>query len=166
MNVGSIPAEKRHPVQKTAMLPKMCSPELGKKSIKEEEKPILNIPDSIQYIHPDDSHIWCYMGVYVVMLYGCLVLFAPRKVGGCPYGYYMGVTWGPYKKPIRILDGCHIQFFLLRQYYRPMGPWFSILNTHLSILAVGFNNSANTSLLLHSITYLWTIKMTNNFSVK
>jgi len=30
---------------------------------------------------------------------------------GMAYGYYMGVTWGPYKKPIRILDGCHIQFF-------------------------------------------------------
>jgi len=30
----SIPTETRHPVQKnTAILPKMCSPELGKKSV-------------------------------------------------------------------------------------------------------------------------------------
>jgi len=34
----SIATETRHPVQKnTAMLPKMCSPELGKKSKKERK---------------------------------------------------------------------------------------------------------------------------------
>jgi len=35
----SIPIESRHPVQKNmAILPEMCSPELGKKSLKKERK--------------------------------------------------------------------------------------------------------------------------------
>jgi len=37
----SVPTETRHPVQKNAViLPKMCSPELGKKSKKRKNNPI------------------------------------------------------------------------------------------------------------------------------
>ena len=42
------------------------------------------------------------------------ILHHKKSVGvhiGTIYRWYMGVTWGLYKKPICILHGCHIGFF-------------------------------------------------------
>ena len=67
-------------------------------------------PDNMEYVHPYNSHMCCYMGVNVVILYGCVILFAPQNVAGCTYRYTIWVLYGrtdgcAYKYPIWVLYG-------------------------------------------------------------
>jgi len=55
----------------------------------------------------------CYMGVNVVIQCGCVIFFAPRKVGGCPYVYGIWVLHGPHIRDLYVFYmGAIYEFYI------------------------------------------------------